>query len=210
MMTLSKVAGLSKEYKNHSPRATCITILGTQYQDTDIATHSGHKSLSAMSLYKRTSDDKKKSMSDTLSSSLVNTVEIINSDSPDQNRNESSSSNCFLIQSSEKECQKNKHNNCCISFGSNETFSPNEASSSNFVNLIPASENEWYQEITTFLEEYDNNASPATQMMGANIPCSTPMPPFPVMGSNMPSQQVMSPFGSGGTNYFSGCTFNFK
>jgi hypothetical protein len=70
MKTLSEVASLSKIYTNHSPRATCITILGESFQDTDVATHSGHRSLSGMSSYKRTSEAKKMDMSQTLSSSL--------------------------------------------------------------------------------------------------------------------------------------------
>jgi hypothetical protein len=94
MKILSEKCILSKTYTNHAPRATCITILGDKFADTDVASHSGHKSLSAMSIYKRTSDTKKTSMSQALSSTLHAT---------DNNATHHSSSN--------------NHEDCCISFG---------------------------------------------------------------------------------------------
>lgn len=94
MKTLSQVAVLSKMYTNHAPRATCITILGRNFADTDVATHSGHKSLAAMGLYKRTSEKTKLSMSQLLSESLSSEPEINACTDTDG------------------------HHNCCLSLGS--------------------------------------------------------------------------------------------
>jgi hypothetical protein len=66
MPTISENLQLSRRYTNHSLRATAITILGRKYQDTDIQSVSGHKSLSALGMYKRTSDETLSQMSKTL------------------------------------------------------------------------------------------------------------------------------------------------
>jgi hypothetical protein len=106
MKTLCEVAGLSKVYSNHSPRATCITILGTTYQDTDVASHSGHKSLSAMSIYKRTSDETRKDMSHTLTSTL----------------NMEKASHTTLTSSLTVDQPKHDaHVNCCLSIGADSS-----------------------------------------------------------------------------------------
>jgi hypothetical protein len=106
MKILSGIAGLSKVYTNHTPRATCITILGRSFKDTDVATHSGHKSLSAMAIYKRTSEKTKQAMSNVLASTLTTEQPFVQnaegptiSEKPDQH-----------------ECQK-IHKNCCLSLG---------------------------------------------------------------------------------------------
>jgi hypothetical protein len=96
MKKISEIAQLSRLYTNHTPRATCITLLGQYYPDSDVASHSGHKSITAMSIYKRTSNSVKSNISSTLSTYL----------SPKK-------------ASSENE---DIHNDCCISFGSNEAM----------------------------------------------------------------------------------------
>lgn len=102
MKTMCEVAGLSKIYSNHSPRATCITILGTTYQDTDVASHSGHKSLSAMSIYKRTSDETRKDMSHTLTSTM---------------HMEKASHTTLTSSSTVDQPCYDAHVNCCLSIG---------------------------------------------------------------------------------------------
>jgi hypothetical protein len=70
MKSLSRHLHLSKEYTNHAVRSSAITILGHGFQDTDIATFSGHKSLTALGIYKRTSNECKEFMSNTLHKSI--------------------------------------------------------------------------------------------------------------------------------------------
>jgi hypothetical protein len=71
MQQISQYLHLSKNYTNHCLRATGITILGRHnFQDTEIAAFSGHTSISALSIYKRTPDNVKKRMSSALHDSL--------------------------------------------------------------------------------------------------------------------------------------------
>jgi hypothetical protein len=116
MKKLSELAVLSKIYTNHTPRATCITILGTQFQDTDVASHSGHKSLSAMAAYKRTSESTKMKMSHALSSTMQNETYPAICDAHQINQ-PSSSAHCAVIPSSP--CGST-HNLCCLSYGIND------------------------------------------------------------------------------------------
>jgi integrase len=71
MKTLSEALGLSQCYTNHSVRATAITVLGRAYQDNNVAHLSGHKSLTALGIYKRVSDSCKQKISDTLHSTII-------------------------------------------------------------------------------------------------------------------------------------------
>jgi hypothetical protein len=66
MKSMSTHLQLSKMYTNHSVRSTAITLLGRSFQDNDIACFSGHKSLGALGIYKRVSDERKQEMSDKL------------------------------------------------------------------------------------------------------------------------------------------------
>lgn len=70
MKKLSSYCGLSQDYTNHSVRSTAITILGTQFADTDVACFSGHRSLSALGIYKQVSASTKENMSNLISSQL--------------------------------------------------------------------------------------------------------------------------------------------
>lgn len=119
MKTLSSLAKLSKVYTNHCPRATCITILGKTYQDTDVASHSGHQSLTALKIYKKTSESTKKNMSHTLTS-------ILSTTHPGLNESESSSSNVppvQLQQMTSSHHANSNHLNCCLSFGAQDSSS---------------------------------------------------------------------------------------
>jgi hypothetical protein len=100
---------LSKCYTNHSVRATSITILGEQFEDTDVATVSGHKSLTNLSIYKRTSDDMKQKMSSALHDALTG-----QSTSSQQPKN-------FISTATSKQ----HHNECCISYGINDSTTQN-------------------------------------------------------------------------------------
>ena len=72
MSNLSKTAGLVNRYTNHSVRATCITVLDTEgFEARDIMSVSSHKSEQTIKSYSKTSDGKKRKMSETLSSALV-------------------------------------------------------------------------------------------------------------------------------------------
>jgi hypothetical protein len=71
--TISSYLKLSQKYTNHCLRATGITILGRKnFQDTEIACFSGHKSISSLSLYKRTAETVKERMSSALHESFSN------------------------------------------------------------------------------------------------------------------------------------------
>ncbi len=67
MKDISINAALPKPYTNH---ATAISNLERHFQDADVATVSGHKPVSSMSMYKRTSLDKKQQMFNTLHDAL--------------------------------------------------------------------------------------------------------------------------------------------
>jgi hypothetical protein len=72
MKNISKFLFLSKLYTNHCVRATtAITILGKSFQDNDIAAVSGHKTLQALGIYKRTSVDTLVTMSEALHASMT-------------------------------------------------------------------------------------------------------------------------------------------
>jgi hypothetical protein len=70
MSEISAYLNLSKRYTNHALRATAITALGEQYEDTDVKSVSGHKSTASLSTYKTTSLQKKINMSQYLNKRL--------------------------------------------------------------------------------------------------------------------------------------------
>jgi hypothetical protein len=70
MTDISLHLKMSRKYTNHCLRATGITTLGKNFQDTEISSFSGHKSLNALSIYKRTSNEIKESMSGMLHNSI--------------------------------------------------------------------------------------------------------------------------------------------
>ena len=72
MATLSTRANLQNRYTNHSVRATCITVLdGKGFEARDIMTVSSHKTEQTIKSYSRTSDTRKREMSNALSTALV-------------------------------------------------------------------------------------------------------------------------------------------
>lgn len=70
MERISQICGLSRTYTNHSTRVTSCTMLGENFTENEIKTVSGHKSLSCLGIYKRTSEEKREQMSDYISSTL--------------------------------------------------------------------------------------------------------------------------------------------
>ena len=52
MKQISTLASLSRTYTNHSVRTTGINVLSQSFQDTEIQMVSGHKSLTALAMYK--------------------------------------------------------------------------------------------------------------------------------------------------------------
>jgi hypothetical protein len=99
MRKICEVCHLEGNYTNHCVRATAITILGKTFEDTDVQAVSGHKSLNALGIYKRTSNEKLSKMSAHLHQSL----------------HEKST------HKTEKTCTpSSSHNNCCLSFGHQE------------------------------------------------------------------------------------------
>ena len=74
MSELSVNANLSKRYTNHSIRAICITILDKcGFEARDIMAVSSHKCEQSIKSYSKTSDEKKRKMSEALSSAIVTT-----------------------------------------------------------------------------------------------------------------------------------------
>jgi hypothetical protein len=70
MHKLCKVCNITVPYTNHCVRATAITILGQDFGDNDVRAISGHKSLNALGIYKRTSNKTLQSMSNHLHNHL--------------------------------------------------------------------------------------------------------------------------------------------
>jgi hypothetical protein len=66
MKRISEFLNLSQSFTNHCLRSTAITVLGKKFQDTDVRSVSGHKTLVALGIYKRTSNDTLADMSHTL------------------------------------------------------------------------------------------------------------------------------------------------
>jgi hypothetical protein len=66
MRKISEFYKLRRTYTNHCVRATAITHLGKSFQDTEILEISGHKSISCLGIYKKTSENVIQNMSDSL------------------------------------------------------------------------------------------------------------------------------------------------
>lgn len=67
MPQISNICGLSKKYTNHCIRVTTCSILSNcGYNDSEIQSISGHKSVSSLSLYRRPNETRKREMSDQL------------------------------------------------------------------------------------------------------------------------------------------------
>jgi hypothetical protein len=108
MKRICDLCKLSRGYTNHCVRATAITILARDYQDTDIQAISGHKSLGSLGIYKRTPKKTIEAMSSALHKSMYN---------PSQSASKCGSESAI----------SSSHHNCCISYGSHvssETINP--------------------------------------------------------------------------------------
>lgn len=71
MKKISKACRLDTIYTNHCLRVTtCSTLDNSGFKDKDIMNISGHKSLSSLDVYKRTTEDKRLQMSNCLSSKV--------------------------------------------------------------------------------------------------------------------------------------------
>lgn len=68
MKSISKICNLSEIYTNHCLRSTVCTILGEQgFSDISIKAISGHRSISALSIYKRPQEQEVANMSKSIS-----------------------------------------------------------------------------------------------------------------------------------------------
>jgi predicted metal-dependent peptidase len=78
MKTISKQAGLSREFTNHSIRATSSTVLDVnKFSDRDIMCVSGHKSESYITNYTgRVTTKRKYEISNALCASVINSVQV--------------------------------------------------------------------------------------------------------------------------------------
>ena len=67
MRRISKAAGLSMSYSNHSVRATTCTVLkAVGFSDREVATVSGHRNLQSLSSYSRPTEEQRIAMSSAL------------------------------------------------------------------------------------------------------------------------------------------------
>ncbi len=120
MKDICHALDLSKEYKNHSVHATAITILGESFQDTDVAAVSGHKSLTNLIIYKRTSNEMKSKMSAELQKAFVG-------HSSNSAKAPPSPPIQFLSPAPVVDnCPSTSHNGCCFSYGVHQLSTPRE------------------------------------------------------------------------------------
>lgn len=69
---ISKAAGLSKIYTNHSINATGASILSkSMFGPSQVMAVTGHKSVQSLSVYQRVSDDEKMMMGDSLTRNIL-------------------------------------------------------------------------------------------------------------------------------------------
>ena len=82
MKQISKQAGLSKDYTNHSIRAKTVTILDKSwFEARHIMALSGHRSESSIRSYSKMDESTKKRMSETLTAAAVSEVSAVSSES---------------------------------------------------------------------------------------------------------------------------------
>ena len=71
MKLIGKEAKLSRQYTNHSIRATAITVLNSKgVEGRDIMSVSGHRSINSLQSYCKTTDSRKRDMSQILSEAV--------------------------------------------------------------------------------------------------------------------------------------------
>lgn len=118
MKEIAKYLGMSKVYTNHCLRATGITSLARGFQDTDIASFSGHKSLNALAIYKRTPNKTKEFMSQNLHQCIYGENVAIGTNLPFPQPVDNTHNSTFCTSLPNLELPSNdSHRNCCISIG---------------------------------------------------------------------------------------------
>lgn len=128
MKKLSQSLNFAQSYTNHSIRATAITILGRSFEDNDIRAVSGHKSLNALAIYKRTSESRIEKMSlhlQTAMNSASTKVDTCKNDQafigtmvePLSRDNSNLPSNELATVGVDLDSSSSQHINCCISYG---------------------------------------------------------------------------------------------
>ena len=76
MSELSKNCALSKHYTNHCIRVTGTSVLSRcRYNDKEVMSMTGQKSIQSLTVYQRVQNDKKMEMGKVLGSSLTTTDE---------------------------------------------------------------------------------------------------------------------------------------
>lgn len=76
---ISKAAGLSKIYTNHSIRTTGASILSkSMFGPSQVMAVTGHKSVQSLSVYQRISDDEKMMMGDSLTRNILPSLPDLN------------------------------------------------------------------------------------------------------------------------------------
>ncbi len=141
MTNISLKCGLDDRYTNHCVRATAITILGRSFQDNDICAVSGHKSLVALGIYKRTSKATLLSMSTSLHQSMygASSTTILEPVKPVDDPP------ALEIDAMEPALEPS-HNECRLSYGAHGVPSADEWSHEDWNNLMKACEEAEKQE----------------------------------------------------------------
>ena len=86
MGNLSSQLNLSRRYTNHSIRATGATLLSrANFNNAQIMSVTGHKSVSSLAVYQRVSEKEKMSMGDALSKCLTKNSSVISTNGSQEN-----------------------------------------------------------------------------------------------------------------------------
>lgn len=157
MKRICVACNINTPYTNHCVRATSITVLGAQFGDNDICSVSGHKSLNALGIYKRTSPAILEAMSDHLHQSLHPSTS-----------NNMGASQCGTVDI-DNPCDQTSHKLCCISHGiHSENVTLNKPLTiehnlpvinpldSDMNDGVPLSDNEW-ENLMTACQQVENN-----------------------------------------------------
>ena len=72
MQTACKICKITTHYTNHCLRVSSVNILKGNFSDKDIMAISGHKSVSSLKFYERTTEQEKENISDYFSKVLIN------------------------------------------------------------------------------------------------------------------------------------------
>ena len=70
MSRICQICDIETKYTNHCLRVTCINMLKANFSDADVMSISGHKSLTSLKIYERTTEKEKEDISDFISSAI--------------------------------------------------------------------------------------------------------------------------------------------